>query len=597
MSSHPLPIPTKRVRFNLNSFRYVAPRLLALLKPEIKLLSIGLLALLGGSALNLLFPYLIREFLNRGSIIEVSPTELGGITLLLITVFIFQGCCFFARHFYLQLVGLRIVRQLKNELMGSLLKQEISFFDESRLGDLLSRLGTDTEVVQRGLSVNVSVVIRYTIQVIGGLILMLYLSASLSLIIILLIPLLVIFSLFWSKKLRVLSKRVQDLIGESSICAEEALSGIRIVKVFGTEAQETNRFCLATGEVLDVAKNRTRIAAIFSSSMVTLLHISIAIVFWFGITSVINQQLSSGDLTAFLLYCTIVAVSFGFLTNAWAEFVQSIGAAERIYEIIDRTPKIQSAPDALSLPSGNPLQISFNNVSFRYPSRPEYPALNSVSFDIHAGQTIALVGPSGGGKSTIASLIPRLYDPSEGEISINGIPLGKICIQDLRNKISFVPQTAHLFSSSLKDNLRYSKPSASDEELEVVIKQAALTKLVERLSDGLNTLIGDKGIQLSGGERQRVSIARALLRNPEILILDEATSALDSQNENIIQEALKPLLKGRTTLIIAHRLSTIRHADMVLVLKEGEIIERGTHDELMDKKGLYHSMVQFQILK
>jgi ABC-type multidrug transport system fused ATPase/permease subunit len=594
MAAHPLPIPDKKSSFSKQQCASVAPRLIALLKPEIRLLVYGLLALLGGSMLNLAFPYIIKIFLDKSSVEGLSEylTELTGILVLL---FLLQGCFFYARHYFLQLTGLRVVTRLKEDLVRALLKQDISFFDTSNTGDLLSRVSADTEAVQRGLSINISVILRYSVQVLGGISLMMYLSVKLSLIIIVLIPALVLLSIYWSQKLKILSTRMQEAIGMSGIVIEEALNGIRTVKIFSAENKESRRFSESIREALSKGTERTHIAALFSSSMITILHISIALVFWFGISEVIHASLSTGDLTAFLLYCTIVAVSFGFLTNAWAEFVQSMGAAERVFEIMDQAPRDTqiATPPALNK-SG--FEICFREVSFTYPARPEHTALCSVSFTMHAGQTLALVGPSGSGKSTIAALIPGLYKPVSGEILLNGVDIFSIPPEVLRSHISFVPQTVHLFSASLRYNLAYGSNEYSEARLQEVITQANLSDLVERLPEGLETQLGDKGVLLSGGERQRVSIARALLRNPDILILDEATSSLDSHNEKAVQDALKNLLNKRTTLIIAHRLSTIQHADQVLVLKEGTIVQKGTHDTLMNETGLYKSMVEYQLL-
>ncbi|HMO16459.1 MAG TPA: ABC transporter transmembrane domain-containing protein [Oligoflexia bacterium] len=595
MSSHPSPIPQGRARFDPVKFKQIAPRLLRLLALQKVNILIGLLGLLGGSLINLSLPYLLRNFLNESTLTDMAP-RLGIISIGVGFLFIIQGLCFYIRHYYLHLVGLNVVVQLKAQLMKSLLAQEISFFDSARLGDLLSRLSDDTQKVQQGVSTNISVILRYSIQVLGGVLFMLYLSSGLTSILILLIPLLVIFSMFWGKKLKLLSREVQERLAEANISAEEAISSIRVVKIFSSENKEQHKFEKSINEAFKTSAKRTHIAAVFSSSMVTLLHISIAVLFYFGISQVISQKLSFGDLSGFMLYCTIVAVSFGFLVNAWAEFVQSIGAAERVYEIIDRKPLIQNSNETQSIPPSTDLSIEFRNVSFKYSSRPDQLTLSNISFRIDPGTTVALVGPSGSGKSTIAALIPRLYDPSEGEVLISGIPVSKIRIEDLRKQIAFVPQNPQLFSSSLRENLTYGCDEVSEKYIIEVIEKCALSELLSRLPNGMETKIGDKGVQLSGGERQRVSIARALLRDPAILILDEATSSLDSHNEQAIQIALQSLIKNRTTLVIAHRLSTVKHAERVMVLKDGHIIEQGNHNSLMAEGGLYASLVEFQLI-
>ena len=525
MSSHPLPIPDKKAKFKKEQFLKIAPRLIALLKPHNKNLSIGFLALIGASALNLLFPYIIRTYLNE-NVGKVLSDNLGKITLVLIALFIFQGFLFFVRHYFLQIVGLKITADLKNLFFDKLIRHKISFFDQNRLGDLLSRLNADSEMLQKGLSVNVSVTIRYGIQVLGGLILMILLSFKLTLIILALVPLLAVFSIKFSRYLKDASKKTQEYLAQTTVSAEEALAAIRVVKLFGTENLEARKFSELNNQAYEFGNLRTKIAAAFSSSMVTVLHISIGIVFFIGGLLVSNGSMSIGDFTAFLLYCTIVAVSFGFLVNSWAEFVQSLGAAERIFEIIDESETEQTLAQNLGKKETRDLgkdlaknlglnspKIEFKRVSFNYPSRPDVNVLKDISFKIPTNQTTALVGHSGSGKSTIATLIPRLYEVTEGSILLEGQNINSIPLNSLRSKIAFVPQNPQMFSTSLRANIIYGETDATEAQLNKAISDSALNELIAKLPNGLDTLVGDKGIQLSGGERQRISIARALL-NP-----------------------------------------------------------------------------------
>ncbi|MCL4132853.1 UNVERIFIED_CONTAM: hypothetical protein GTU68_010383 [Idotea baltica] len=558
-------------------------------------IALGLIGLLFGSGINLLFPYLIQLGINGE--LGISLIEnLGFFTASLIALFALQACFFCIRHFCFQVVGLRVVTKVRKTLFSALLKQDVSFFDTARVGDLLSRISSDTEILQRALTINISVGIRYLIQVIGGLALLLYISAKLTLVILAIIPLLMLASLFWSKRLRALSREVQAELGEASVVAEEAISSIRTVRIFSAQLRESERFASVANAALKTGTQRTMVAATFSSSMVFLLHTAIALVIWFGSSLVLTEQLSIGDFTGFLLYVVLVAVSFGFLVSTWVEFVSAAGATERIFDILDMEPKIVSAVDCKELTDSTANIVEFSEVSFSYATRLAAPILNNLSFSIAQGETIALVGPSGAGKSTIASLILRFYDPQSGVISFMGQPLDSVNLNDLRQKIAIVPQQPQVFSISLLENIRYSRPEASEQEARKAAEDACLGEFIDGLPEGFHTLVGDKGIQLSGGERQRIAIARALLVDPKLLILDEATSALDSNNEQLVQKALMTLMKDRSALIIAHRLSTIQHTDRVLVLKDGMIEQIGTHQELMLAPGLYQSLVQHQLL-
>ncbi len=577
------------------AMRAVAPRVLGFAKPHIKMLTLGFIALMLGTGVNLLFPYLVRAALNQEFGFVLSR-DLGLIAAVLISLFAVQAVFFYLRHFCFQVVGYRIVAEVRQLLFASILDQDISFFDRSRVGDILSRLSSDTEQVQRALTINISVALRYLLQVLGGTILMCVISVKLTLVILLLIPLLVFGSIFWGRKLRRLSKQMQQEIGEATVVAEEAISAVRTVRMFAGDTYENTKFAKTIHTALKTGEARARLAAMFSSSMVFLMHSAIAIVVWYGGSLVLNGALTIGDLTGFLLYCVIVAVSFGFLASTWVEFLQAVGASERIFEIVDSRCQVVSPATPTPLPKGAAGSIEFSNISFAYPSREEAPVLNAISFSIQAGETVAVVGPSGAGKSTIAALISRFYDPQNGEIRYKNIPLPELSLDDLRSQISIVPQQPQVFSVSVGENIQYGRLGASPEEVKEAARAANIHDFIMSLPDGYNTLVGDKGVQLSGGERQRVAIARALIKDPQFLILDEATSSLDSTNEKLVQEAIDRLMHQRTALVIAHRLSTVQHADKVLVLNEGRISQEGTHQQLMNDRGLYQQLVQHQLL-
>ena len=439
---------------------------------------------------------------------------------------------------------------------------------------------------------------RYLLQVLGGIVAMFFISARLSLFILLLIPALVFGAAIWGKRLRRYSRVMQDCLGELGVMAEESMTAIRTVQAFAGPDYEVEKFEQRNLEALKAGEARTKIAAMFSSSMVFFMNTALALLVAYGGYLVLAQRLSIGDLTGFVLYGLLVAVSFGFLVNVWEEFTQAIGAAERIFQVIDSPAKIVSPVGAEKLRGGGPraLSLRLEDVTFSYASRPEAKVLKNFSLEIASGETVALVGPSGAGKSTVASLIPRFYDPEFGRVLVDGKDIRTLEIASLRKNIALVSQTPQVFSSSIAENIRYGRLGASDEEIREAARAASLDTFIRALPLGYDTLIGDKGVQLSGGEKQRLAIARAILKNADILILDEATSSLDSENESLVQQALERLRENRTTLIIAHRLSTVVHADKVLVLRDGEIVQQGTHSALMATPGLYKSLVEHQLL-
>ena len=571
-------------------------RVLQLARPHVAMLGIGMLALALASGINLFFPHFIRQVLNGQWGFDLK-TGLPFATGLLIVLFAFQALFFFVRHYAFSAVGHKIVAELRTKLFHSMLDQEIGFFDISRTGDLLSRLTSDTQMLQRAATINISVALRYIIQVIGGTVLMAMISLELTLVILLVVPLLASISIFCGKRLRAISRKMQNELGEANVVAEESINAIRTVRAFSGVPFERAQYSSAIQNSLDTGIDRSRFAAVFTSSMVFLFHSAIAIVIWFGGSLVLQGDLSMGDLTAFVLYCVIAAVSLGFLAGTWDEFMQAVGASERIFEIIDRPSKMPLMNgQGVQLSEKDIVSIEFKNVSFNYSARPDVEVLSNISFKIPPGSNTAFVGPSGSGKSTIAALILRFYETSQGKVVYGEHSLNDISLASYYEQISVVSQTPEVFSVSLLDNIRYARPDAKLNEVEAAAEAANLGQFINSLPKGYNTLVGDKGIQLSGGERQRIAIARALLRDPKFLILDEATSSLDSENEHLIQLALKELLKGRTTMVIAHRLSTVQEADQVLVLKSGQICQQGTHQSLIQEEGMYKTFVQHQLL-
>ena len=570
-------------------------RLFSLALPHKGTLLAALFFLAGATGINLLFPELIRRLLNleeKSYLID----NLESIALVLVTLFGIQALCIYMRSYLLGIVGQKVVAKLRQDLFTALIQQEIAFFDRQRIGDLVSRLASDTTLVQSAVSTSISVFIRYSLQVLIGMALMLSISIELTLAIIVILPLLVTVSIYLGKKLKRLSKAVQEQLGLANVVAEETTYSARTVKAFGKEAYESKRYSLAIDRALELGIKRTKVSAFLQSFVSFLMNAAIVLVMFYGIYMVQSSPLSVGDLTGFLLYGVLVAVSFAFLAGTYSDFTQAMGASERIFEILDREPDlpVPKAPDNLPSPARG--EVTFDDVSFEYPSRPGERVIDTISFRLMQGETLALVGPSGAGKSTVVALILRFYDASSGRITFDGFDIRRVSTHALRSRIAVVSQEPEVFSATIAENLRYGKLDAPTEELEAVCEQANLLEFIQGLSNGFNTHVGDRGIQLSGGQKQRLAIARAMLKNPALLLLDEATSALDSENERLVQDAIRSLMKNRTTLVIAHRLSTVKNADQLIVLDHGRVVQQGKHETLREAEGLYSQLVARQEL-
>lgn len=567
-------------------------RLLPLVRREWKAFGLGLIALGGGAAINLLFPQIIRQFLQTHGAVGFAERS-QQLALTLVALFAIQAVCFYFRSYLFGVVGQRVVAFVRARLFRIIIDRPIEFFDTNRTADLVSRLNSDCVLLQDAVSVRLSVFVRYSVQVIVGTLLMAALSPVLTVALLNIVPLLVGLSLLLGRKLRRVSRAQQEALGTSASIAQESFEAARLVRAFNREQFEVARYSDSNTQVLSLGLARTATASFFSSFVSFLLNVAIVGVLVYGVHLVGIERLTIGDLTAFLLYGVIVAVSFAFLAGGYTDLLQSLGATDRVFEVLElgeaRSQKM-SRPD-IQVHSG---RYEFRDVSFSYPGRPDIEVLHSLSFSIPEGKTTALVGPSGAGKSTIVNLMLGLYDPSRGEILVDGTDIATIDTQSLRQHIALVPQEQALFATTIAENLRYGKESASDEELLRACEQVNLLSFIESLPQGLHTLLGERGAQLSTGQKQRLAIARALLRDPKVLILDEATSALDSENEHLVQQALNTVLKGRTAVVIAHRLATIKGADQVVVLEQGRLVQQGTHESLSRETGLYRQLVERQ---
>lgn len=567
-------------------------RLLKLTRPEIKPLILATFFLIVGSGLSLLLPQFVKGIVDE-ALRSKSGDRVDEIAQWMAIAFFFQAIAVSLRHYLFTMIGERIVMRLRKSLFASVIEQEIGFFDRTKTGELMSRLSSDASIIQNTVSANISMALRNLTTAVGGIILLVYTSAKLSFwVLVVIIPISIAAS-FYGRKIRKLSRQAQDRLAEGGVVAEESLAGIRSVRSFDREDFETNRYQLALNNFYEFTKKRVFQVSSFMAFATIFAYTATVFVLWRGGHLVVNDELTIGTLTSFVLYLLIVAFSIGALAGLWTDFMSATGAAKRVFELLDRKTKIDRlAGEKVEKVSGN---IQFMNVSFAYPSRPDVKVLSQINLQISPGELIALVGPSGSGKSTIAALIPRFYDPSSGDILIDGKNLRNIKPSSIRQQIGIVSQEPILMSTSIDENIRYGKLDASVDEVQMAARNSYAHDFIESFPDRYQTLVGERGVQLSGGQKQRVAIARAILKDPSILILDEATSALDAESEYIIQQALDSLMKNRTTIVIAHRLSTVKNADRVVVLDGGKIAQSGTHDELMqDKNGLFYQLVQRQ---
>jgi len=483
---------------------------------------------------------------------------------------------------------------LRLALYSNLVKLPMSFFSQKRVGELNSRISSDITQIQDTLTSTIAEFLRQFILIIGGVILLANESFKLTLLMLSVVPLVAVAAVVFGRFIRKYSKKVQDQVAESQVIVEETMQGISIVKAFANEWYEIARYDGKIRDIVKLAIKGGRYRGYFASFIIFCLFGSIVAVVWYGVQLSISGEMSVGQLISFVLYSTFVGASFGGIAELYAQIQKAIGATERVFELLEEDPEKINSKEAKEQQKING-DVTFKNVTFSYPSRKEIKVLKGVNFTAKFGQKIAIVGPSGVGKSTIASLLLRFYDIEDGTIEIDGKNIYAFDLETLRGNMSIVPQDVILFGGTIKENIAYGKPNATDGEIELAAKQANAFNFINGFPEKMETIVGERGIKLSGGQRQRIAIARALLKNPRILILDEATSSLDSESEKLVQEALEILMEGRTSIIIAHRLSTIRSADQILVLDNGIITEQGTHQELLAlENGLYKNLSNLQ---
>jgi ATP-binding cassette, subfamily B, bacterial MsbA len=567
-------------------------RLLGYVRPYLKWMTVAFITLLFSVALGLILPLVVRSLVDS-VLIDMDQGMLNLLAGGLLVVFLVQALFSFAHRLTIAFVGERVIADLRIELYAHLQRLSLKFYADRRTGEIVSRLTNDVSLLQQAITENLVSLVRQLLTLLGAAVFLFYLNWRLTLLILTAIPIMTLTMVWLGRKIRAASKLVQDKLAEAANVLEETTSGIRIVKSFAREAHEIGRFTARVQETFEAAMVRARVTAVLAPIIGFLAFASITFTLWFGSHEVLQGRLTAGGLVAYLVYTMMVATPISSLAGLYAQFQSALGAAERLFELLDTRPDIEDRPDARPLP---PLKgrVAFHDVSFDYSEKTA--VLRQVSFTAEPGQVIALVGPSGAGKSTLVNLIPRFYDVTEGAITIDGHDVRGVTLHSLRDQIGIVPQETILFSDTVRANILYGKLDASQAELEAAARAAnAHDFILNELPDGYDTLVGERGVKLSGGQRQRVAIARAILKNPRVLILDEATSSLDSESEQLVQEALERLMAGRTSFVIAHRLSTIVNADHILVLDQGRIMEQGDHHTLLlNAQGLYHRLYEMQ---
>ncbi|HIK57774.1 MAG TPA: ABC transporter ATP-binding protein [Nitrospinaceae bacterium] len=567
-------------------------KILKYARPYTKSLIFAFFCLTLTSLINLVLPLIVRNMINAVIVLKNSAV-LDSLALDLIIIIGFQAAFAVTHNYIFGFVGHRMTTDFRIEFFSHIQSLSLRFFQERRVGEILSRMSNDIAVIQNALVTIPVALLRQSITLLGALTIILYLNWKLTGLILIILPPLMIFARVFGRRLKIISEKLQDQVAQALVVLEEVMSSIKIVKSFTREPYEENRFQGKIEMAFERAVDKLKISAFFGPFILGLTFLVSAMLIWYGGYQVMQGSTTPGELAAFFLYALIIAGPIGTFVRLYTQIQEARGAIQRVYEIMDTRPIIKDLDNPVTIKdvAGH---IQFENVSFSYQDKPH--VIYDSSFEVLPGQTVALVGPSGAGKSTIIKLLLRFFDPDTGSISLDGHNIRTLNRKSFLSQIALVPQETLLFGGSVRENILYGKLDATEPELQDAAQKANAHEFIMEMKNGYDTIVGEKGTKLSGGERQRIAIARAILKDPKILILDEATSSLDNRSESLIQEALGTLMTDRTTFIVAHRLSTIHKADQIIVLDKGRIVEKGQHEELMTHKGLYHTLYTMKIL-
>jgi len=545
----------------------------------------ALVALLLAAVATLLVPIAVRRMIDFGFSRE-SANLIDSYFAVMIAIVAVLALASAARFYLVTSLGERIVADLREGVFGHLVSLSLAYFDEAKSGELISRLSADTTQVKAAVGASVSVALRNSVLFVGAAAMMVVTSPRLSAFVLAVIPVIVLPLYGFGRAVRRRSRMAQDTLADATAYASELIGAVRVLQAFTNEALARHRFGAAVERAYRAARDSIKARAILTAIAIFLVFASVVVVLWVGAQDVLAGRMTPGRLSQFVLYAVLAAAGLGQLSEVWGELSQASGAAERLFEILNLRPAIVPPPRPMALPEPPRGEVAFADVRFSYPARPRSPVLDGVSFDVRQGEKLAIVGPSGAGKSTIFHLILRFYDPSSGAIKFDGVPLVAVDPLALRRRIALVPQDAVVFAASIRDNIRFGRPGASDAEVERAAELAHALEFIGLLPEKFDTMVGERGVMLSGGQRQRIAIARAVLRAAPLLLLDEATSALDAESETLVKDALGRLMQDRTTVVIAHRLATVLSCDRILVMEAGRIVEQGTHGKLIAAAGL-----------